>query len=104
MRKQVDIDNAFVTCCILHNIVLEDDGWFDNDLHHFPNGVKDRLGKVFDDPRGEAITRRGDDDTPDPIMEAEEQRVCPKEAKRLAMEWQRVMSTLVDHYEYHAMN
>jgi hypothetical protein len=38
MRKQVDIDNAFVTCCILHNIVLEDDGWLDNDLPHFPNG------------------------------------------------------------------
>ena len=105
MRKQKDIDNAFTTCCMLHNILLEDDGWLDDDLPHFPNGVKDRLGKIFlEDPRGEAMTNRGDDTTFDPIMEAEEALRCPDETKRLAKEWKRVLDKLVDHYEYHAMN
>ena len=26
MRKQKDIDNAFTTCCIIHNILLESNG------------------------------------------------------------------------------
>ena len=107
MRKQVHIDNAFTTCCIIHNLLLDDDGFLDEDLHVYPNGVKERLGKVFkvaDDPRGDAITGRGEDDTEDPIMDEEEQRQCPIESKRLASKWQRVLQTLVDHYEfYYAM-
>ena len=103
MRKQIDIDNAFTTCCILHNILLEEDGWLEKDLPHFPNGVKDRLGKVFeDDPRGEAMTNRGVDTTIDLLMDAEEALRCCDETKRLAMEWQSVMEKLVDHYEFHS--
>ena len=85
----------------------DDDGFLDEDLHVYPNGVKERLGKVFkvaDNPRGDAITGRGEDDTEDPIMDEEEQRQCPIESKRLASKWQRVLQTLVDHYEfYYAM-
>ncbi|KAI2511223.1 Plant transposon protein [Fragilaria crotonensis] len=52
MRKQKNIDNAFTTCCIIHNILLETDGWLDEDLPNYLNGVKDRLGRLFtDDPR-----------------------------------------------------
>ena len=104
MKRQVDIDNAFHTCCILHNIILEDDGWLDEDLPNFPNGVKERLGKVFcEDPRGEAITDRGDDTTVDELMDAEEARRCPDETKRLKKEWERVLQRLVDHWEFHAI-
>jgi hypothetical protein len=81
-ERQVDIDNAFVMCCILHNIILEDDGWLDEDLPNFPNEVKERLGKVFcEDPRGEAISERGDDTTVDDLMDAEEARRCPDGTK-----------------------
>ncbi len=67
----------------------------DENLLHFPNGVKDRLAKVFnEDPRGEAMTNRGIDTTIDILMEAEEQLRCPNESKRVAMEWQRVMEKL----------
>ena len=104
MKRKVDIDNAFTTCCMLHNIILEDDGWLDQDLPNFPNGVKERLGQLFqEDPRGDALTNRFIDTTVDHIMDAEEVRRCPDEAKRLKMEWQRVVQKLVDHYEYHAI-
>ena len=103
-RKQSTIDNAFTTCCIIHNLLLENDGWLDEDLLPLPNGVKDRLGRVFaDDPRGDATTYRGIDTTVDELMDAEEAARCPVEAKRLAMKWQRVLQKLVDHYEYHAI-
>ena len=107
MRKQLHINknDAFTTCCILHNILLEDDGWLDEDLPHYPNGVKDCLGKIFiEDPRGEAMTNRGNDTTVDELMEVEEWRRCPNETKRLAFEWQAVMEKLVEHYELHALN
>ena len=75
----------------------------EKDLPHFPNGVKDRLGKVFeDDPKGEAMTNRGVDTTIDLLMDAEEALRCRDETKRLAMEWQGVMEKLVDHYEFHS--
>ena len=105
MRKQIGIDNTFMTCCILHNILLEEDNLLDKDLLHFPNWVKDCLGKVFleDNPRGEAMTTRGVDTTIDLLMDAEEELCCRDETKRLAMEWQSVMEKLVDHYEFHSM-
>jgi hypothetical protein len=41
--------------------------------------------------------------TEDPAMDEEERRQCPIEEKRLALQWQRVLQTLVDHYEFHAI-
>ena len=106
MRKQGDIDNAFTTCCMLHNILLEEDGWMDKELPHFPNGVKDRLGRIFiDDPRGDGLTNKGTDDTVDEVMILQEQVFASTtESKRLAVEWKVVLEKLVDHYEYFAMN
>jgi Plant transposon protein len=101
-KKKKNIDDAFTTCCILHNLLLEDDGWLADDLTNYPNGTKERLGKIFNDPRGDAITNRGDDDTYDPIMIAQEESVCPDEKKRLTSEWKRVLENLVDHREYYS--
>ena len=41
-----------VTCCILHNILLKEDGHFNNDLTNYPSWVKARLNKITNDPRG----------------------------------------------------
>ena len=86
-------------------MLLEHNGWLDVDFLTLLNWVKDRFGRVLaDDPRGgDATTYRGIDTTVDELIDAEEAARCPVEAKRLAMEWQRVLQRLVDHYEYHAI-
>ena len=60
----------------------------DKDLPHFPNGVKDRLGKYLKMILwGEATTARGVDTTIDHLTDVEEELRCCDETKRLAMEW-----------------
>jgi hypothetical protein len=44
---QSSIDDAFTTCCILHNMLLRSDGYLDNDLAPFPGGLEERLAKRF---------------------------------------------------------
>ena len=44
---QSDIDNAFVTCCMLHNMLLKYDGWLAPDLAQCPGGVEATLFKKF---------------------------------------------------------
>ena len=39
MLKVQNIDNVFVTCCILHNILLEADGYLKIDLPDIPYGL-----------------------------------------------------------------
>ena len=45
MHSQKQVDCAFVTCCIIHNILLRDDGFLDLTLPDLPNGVRERLKK-----------------------------------------------------------
>ena len=45
-------DNVFATCCILHNICLEADGFLDIDLPDVPFGLRSKL--KFD-PRGDGM-------------------------------------------------
>ena len=47
LRHQSSIDDAFTTCCILHNMLLRSDGYLDNDLAPFPGGLEERLAKRF---------------------------------------------------------
>ena len=48
LRHQRDIDNAFVLCCILHNILLEDYGYLvDPTLNCLLTGIELRLSTVF---------------------------------------------------------
>jgi hypothetical protein len=106
MRKQKDINNSFVTCCIIHNLLLQEDGYLDNDLPHLPNGVKDTLGRLFSanapiDPRGKALTFGVAHDTEDDLYDEEKRQQCPVESKRLANRWQKVMQVRVHHYDFH---
>ena len=36
------VDNVFVTCCIIHNIQLEHDGYLDRNLTPLPGGLARR--------------------------------------------------------------
>jgi hypothetical protein len=45
--KQKHIDNAFVTCCILHNILLEENGYLDANLPDYPGGMASALKLKF---------------------------------------------------------
>ena len=52
------IDNAFFTsCCILHNILLKEDGYISSDLPNYPSGgvVKALLNKITNDPRADGL-------------------------------------------------
>jgi hypothetical protein len=98
MRKQKDIDNAFTTCCIIHNILLESDGWSKQGQGSLNTGIHRQQSK------GDALTFRVEDTTEDEVMDAEERRQCPIESKRLALQWQCQMQKLVDNYKFYAMN
>ena len=51
-----DEQYTFVTCCKLHNILLKEDGYLVNsDIPDFPSGVKARLNKISNDPRGDGL-------------------------------------------------
>ena len=45
LSKKEDIDNVFVTCCILHNILLRVDGYLDPELAEKPGGVMEDIRK-----------------------------------------------------------
>ncbi len=46
LRRQDFIDNnAFVTCCILHNILLRHDGYLAENLTPYPGGLEEALVK-----------------------------------------------------------
>jgi hypothetical protein len=95
---QKHIDCAFDSCCILHNILLEHDGYLDIDLPDYPGGLAATLKTKFD--RSEKITfwNRGVDKTPDLEEEEAERRRPIQESTRLAQEWQTVMQALMNHY------
>jgi hypothetical protein len=52
MAKVYTIDNVFVTCGILYNILLEADGFLDVDLPDVPYSLQSKL-KI--DPRGDGM-------------------------------------------------
>jgi hypothetical protein len=43
MAKVQNIDNVFVSCCFLHNILLEADGFLDIDLPDVAFGLRNKL-------------------------------------------------------------
>jgi hypothetical protein len=100
LRTHRQIDHAFVTCCILHNILLEENGYLDVALPDYPGGLASVLKARFRGQQKESLWSRGIDDTPDPIEELAEQRRCPTEAKKFSTEWQSVMQGLLNHFVY----
>ena len=100
MHRQKDIDNAFVTCCIIHNMMLKDNGYLDPELELLPSGLTKVLRKMFANVALDGLWQRGDDDTPDAEMDIVEQRQCPVEKNLLAVKWKTVMEGLLNHYQY----
>ena len=47
LRTQSAIDDAFATCCILHNMMLQKDGYLEEDLAPYPGGLEECLAKKF---------------------------------------------------------
>lgn len=100
MHHQRDVDNVFVTCCILHNMLLKDNGYLAVDLPLYPHGLTKVLRKMFANVSLDGVWNRGDDDTPDEQMEIEERRQCPLEKTELAHRWTKVMEGLMNHYQF----
>lgn len=102
--RQKHIDYAFVTCCILHNKLLEEDRYLDADLPDYPGGMASALKLKFRRSRQDCATTslwsRGYDDTPDDEEEEAEQRRPIQEARRFAQEWENVMQALMNHYQF----
>ena len=72
LHCQSDIDNAFVVCCILHNMLLKDNGFLDLELPLIQNGLTAKIRKLASACDGLRYCR--DDDTPDPIMDEVERQ------------------------------
>jgi Plant transposon protein len=107
LHEQSDVDNAFVTCCMLHNMLLEHDGWLDKELAPYPGGVKGRLFKKFGNIYANAwnnmseLWYRGDDDTVDETLEQENRQPMNVAIKASwASRWAKVTAALVDHHEF----
>ena len=47
LRRQSSVDDAFTTCCILHNMMLDKDGYLDEDLAPYPGGLEETLERKF---------------------------------------------------------
>jgi hypothetical protein len=100
LRQQKHIDCAFVTCCILHNILFEHDGYLDTNLPDYPGGLAAALKMKFDRSEKTTFWSRGVDDTPDLEEEEAERRRPIQKSTRLAQEWQTVMQALMNHYRF----
>ena len=96
-----DVDNAFTSCCMLHNMLLEEDGYLRNDRAPRVGGRNSTIRKIFKNgPALEDIWPRGEDYTPDPLMDLEEARHCPFEKMRLESKWLHDSETLANHYHW----
>ena len=47
MRRQDSIDNAFITCCVLNNILLRHDGYLARDLTPYAGGLEESLAPQY---------------------------------------------------------
>ncbi len=69
LRTHRQIDCAFVSCCILHNILLEENGYLDVALPDYPGGLASVLKAKFRVKQRESLWSCGFDNTPDPHQE-----------------------------------
>jgi hypothetical protein len=121
LRHQSSIDDAFTTCCILHNMMLRRDGYLDDNLAPFPGGLEERLAKRFGTNRWNGLEglwiRDEDDDEDNSLEQANTTAALPplvalptptffseREKKILTERHKRVKNALVDHFEYGCRN
>jgi len=45
-KFQADIDNIFVACCILHNLILEEDGYLEDNLLLVPDELSGMMASI----------------------------------------------------------
>ena len=110
LKHHSSIDNAFVTCCILRNMLLESDGWLDPNLPPYPGGVEERLSKKFGNIYGNiwngtaGLWNRVEDDTVDEELERENRRFRSTGSNKdaWAISWAKVTAALVDHHQFGA--
>ena len=100
MRHHINIDRAFTTCCILHNILLEEDGFLEPDLPDLPNGVRARLRQAGADSRGDAMWRRHQAAVVPDAEEEERNYNGMHESTRLAAQWQERTEALMNHFQF----
>jgi hypothetical protein len=111
LHEQRDINAAFVTCCMLHNMMLRVDGYLDEHLLPYPGGLEESLHKKFWDHHWNGLHgmwTRGDDDTPiengvgtNDIFA----NVTPfASEKYLESKWKQVTEALIDHHQFGAFN
>lgn len=109
MHKQRDIDAAFVTCCMFHNMMLRIDGYLDDNLSPYPGGLEESLRKKFNDHRWNGLHgmwTRGDDDTPFENGVVGGRQVLSSitpfaSAKYLESKWKEVTEALIEHHQFH---
>ena len=105
LKHHSSIDNAFVTCCILHNMLLESDGWLDPNLPPYPGGVEERLSKKFGNIYGNTWNgTAGLWHTVDEVLERENRRLRSTGHNKdaWAISWAKVTAALVDHHQFGA--
>jgi hypothetical protein len=103
MHSQMSIDHAFVTCCIIHNILLRDDGFLDLDLPDLPNGVRARLKRREKEgnDRGDGMWTRGncmDEDGDTTLGDVAAREYGTLEVNRLAKAWKQRTEAIINHY------
>jgi hypothetical protein len=103
LHQHSAVDNCFATCCVLHNLLLQHDGYLDPALPPFPGGVEEKLSKRFGNAwnGNDGIWNRFDDDTIDTEMERENRtHTTTISSHALAISWSKVIDALVDHHEF----
>ena len=115
LSRQSSIDDAFTTCCMLHNMMLRSDGYLDEDLPLYPGGLEERLAKRFGRNRWnglEGLWIRDGDNNEQPELDMRNELLPPLVAlptpaffsaadmKGLKERHKRVKNALVQHFEY----
>ncbi len=114
LRSQSSIDDAFTTCCMLHNMLLRSDGYLDDNLTPYPGGLEERLAKRFGRNRWNGLEglwirdndveehETNDDHTAlPPLVPLPTPRFFSEADKRALKErHKRVKAAFVDHFQY----
>jgi hypothetical protein len=113
--EQSSIDDAFTTCCILHNMMLQKDGYLEENLDPYPGGLEECLARKFGTNRWNGLHGmwiRDDDDATGREANANGNELSPlvslptprflwePDKKALKERHRRVKCALVDHFEY----
>jgi hypothetical protein len=120
LRTQSSIDNVFTNCCILHNMMLQKDGYLEEDLAPYPGGLEECLAKKFGKNRWNGLhglwIRDDDEDTSTEREKNDGNELPPLVAvptprffsdadkKALKERHRRIKNALVEHFEYGTRN